>query len=123
LPHREPAKEPKKEPEKGTARTAEPGRISPGHHDPSRAWLERDRDDEAKSSARKILTAACLHHPQPGNRPRRIGRRDESLMGNLGSAKIGLGAFFHCLNWNLHGVTEGDRIYSQNLAESRVEVA
>ena len=44
-------------------------------------------------------------------------------MGNLGSAKIGLGAFFNCLNWNLYGVTEGDRITLQNLAESRAEVA
>jgi hypothetical protein len=40
----------------------------------------------------------------------RIGRPDGRLTGNLGSAKIGLGAFFHCLNCDLYGVTEGDRV-------------
>jgi len=50
-------------------------------------------------------------------------RLDGPLIGYLGSAKIGLGAFFHYLNRDLYGVTEGDRIMPQNLAESRAEVA
>jgi len=77
-----------------------------------------------RSQPREKLSAL---HPRitrvPGNRPAQMRRLDGPLIGYLGSAKIGLGAFFHYLNRDLYGVTESDRIIPQNLAESRAEVA